>query len=136
MAKPRMREMASRSWSAERIVGTTSTVSPSGNWGQKVERNHVPQSLVDSAVRKDLPVVRELQFALDQAVRELAGFDGERVDVARDLLVVLGHPFAEHDFEHAVTRLACRAIDQRNEMRRERDRYRRGRGHREHRPRE
>src|SRR5882724_6871227 len=106
MAKPRMREMASRSCSAERIVGTTSTVSRSGRWRQKGERNHVPRAFVDSAVRKDLPVVSELQLALDQAVRELAGLDGERVDVASDLLVVLGHPFAEHDFEHAVTGLA------------------------------
>ena len=48
----------------------------------------MPRAAVDAAVGEDLAVVGELELAADETVRELAGLDGERADVAGDLVVI------------------------------------------------
>jgi hypothetical protein len=68
-------------------------------------------------VGEDLAVLGELELAPHEAIRELAGVDRERADVARDLFVVLARAFAEHHFEHPVTGLCRWAVDQRDEVR-------------------
>ena len=74
---------------------------------QQGERHEVPRAAVDAAVGEDLAVVGELQLAAHEPVGELAGLDGERADVAGDLLVVLAsRPRAEDDLEHALPGLA------------------------------
>ncbi len=101
--------------------------------GNSVERHEVPGAPVDAAVGEDLAVVGELELATHQAVGELARLDGERADVAGDLFVVLAETAAEDHLEHARAGFVGRAVDQADEVRRDRDRRRRRRGHREHR---
>ena len=62
-------------------------VTASGRREQR-ERDDQPRAVVDAAVGEHLAVVGELELAADEAVRELAGLDGERADVAGDLVVV------------------------------------------------
>ena len=65
---------------------------------------------------EDLAELGELQLAANEPIRELPRLDRERADVAGNLLVVFGHALSEDGLEHAVAGLACRAVDQGDEM--------------------
>ena len=60
--------------------------------GQERERDDDPGAAVDAAVGEDGAVVVELELAAHEAVGELAGLDGERVDVAATCSLSSSYP--------------------------------------------
>ena len=70
-------------------VSTSATVTGGSGRRQQRQRYEVPRAPADAAVGDDLPVLGEVELTLHEPVRELAGVDLERADVAGDLLVVL-----------------------------------------------
>jgi len=67
-------------------------------------------------VGHDLAVTRELKFATDEAVRQLARFDRERRDVARQLRGIFGVALAKDHLEHPVAGLVGLTVDQGEEV--------------------
>ena len=88
----------------------------------------MPWLVVNSAVGKDLAVFLEFEFSANKPVCELAWFDGERADVASNLVAVFFDAATENYFEYAVPLLAFRTEDQPDKVRRDGDRNRRRRG--------
>ena len=132
--------MARRSSSADSVEAegaavTAANVAGSAAVGwQQCERDVGPRSLVDPAVGDHLAVVVELELAAHEPVGELAGFDGERADVAGDLLARLVEPAPEHHLEHPAAADPAGAEDQGHQVRRDRHRRRARCGLREHHP--
>jgi hypothetical protein len=64
----------------------------------------------------DLAILRELEFAANQSIRQLSWLDGERGDVPRQLGRILFETFTEHDLEDARPRLVRSAVNQSEEV--------------------
>ena len=73
-------------------------------------------------MRVDGHVVVELEFCPHQPVREPSRFDAEWTDVSRNLFTVFRQALAKDDFEDSIAGLSGLALDQCDEMRRERAR--------------
>ena len=72
----------------------------------------MPRAAVDPAVGHDEPVVVEVELTPHEAVGELAGLDGERADVAGDLVLAP----REDRLEDALARLVRGAPDERQQV--------------------
>ena len=115
MAKPRIIATASASSFGERRPDTRRTL-VRGRRRKQRQRDADDGSVVDSTLGIDAPVVGNLEFAANETVRELARFDGERADVARNGRTIIVRRIAEYDFESTLAGAARRAENENDDM--------------------
>ena len=78
--------------------------------------------MINTTVGEYLAVLVELKLSANEAVRELARFNGERAHVPSDLLTVFLDAAAEDDLEYTVAGLVFRTEDEPDEVGRDGER--------------